>query len=386
MTTTPIDPTATATGANATNANATVANATATGGTRRLPAEWEPYGAVLLALPHGETDWAPRLEQVTDTYCRLIDAITSHNMPVVLAVDPRGDVPAPIAANPLVHIVNIPLNDTWARDFGPITCLDTMGTGMKSPLDSNSNNSCTAAVAVDFAFNGWGLKFAADRDNLVTRALHDAGALGINYENRLGTVLEGGSIESDGQGTILTTSRCLLSPNRNGDLDRRGVEAMLARCLGARRVLWLDNGYLEGDDTDSHIDTLARLVAPDAIAYVQSPGDTDPHHEQLQAMEHEIMQLRTAAGEPYRLFPLPMPDPVHDDEGNRLPATYANFLIMPGAVILPTYRQPRHDAEAAQVLARALPGREIVPVDATELIYQHGSIHCVTMQLTPLNV
>ncbi|MDE6173237.1 MAG: agmatine deiminase family protein, partial [Bacteroides sp.] len=248
------------------------------------------------------------------------------------------------------------------RDHGAITLLDE---GTPSLLD--------------FTFNGWGLKFASDKDNLITRQAIEAGVMHGRYVNRLGFVLEGGSIESDGQGTLLTTSQCLLSPNRNGQMDRDEIEAYLCSEFRLQRVLWLDHGYLAGDDTDSHVDTLARFCSPDTIAYVQCTDTQDEHYEALRRMEEQLKTFRTADGAPYRLLPLPMADRIEED-GERLPATYANFLIMNSAVLYPTYCQQENDARAKEVLQEAFPNHEIIGIDCRALIRQHGSLHCVTMQ------
>lgn len=229
-------------------------------------------------------------------------------------------------------------NDTWARDHGPITLIDPDG----RPL------------LFDFKFNGWGLKFAADKDNLITRRTLEAGLLQGTYVNRLNFALEGGSIESDGRGTLLTTSECLLSPNRNGQMNRAEIEAYLKEQFNLRQVLWLDHGYLAGDDTDSHVDTMARLCPDDTIAYVRCTDTTDEHYEALHLMEEQLKTFRTPEGKPYRLLPLPMADAIVED-GERLPATYANFLVMNGAVLYPTYNQPANDAQAALVLQEAFP-------------------------------
>ena len=199
------------------------------------------------------------------------------------------------------------------------------------------------------------------------------------YMNRLGFVLEGGSIESDGLGTLLTTSECLLSPNRNGQLNKVEIEEYLRSTFHLERVLWLDYGYLAGDDTDSHIDTLARFCSPDTIAYVQCRDVNDEHYEELHRMEEQLKTFQTLAGEPYKLLALPMADKI-EVEGERLPATYANFLIMNNAVLYPTYNQPENDMRAQEVLQKAFPEHEIVGVDCRALIKQHGSLHCVTMQ------
>lgn len=253
-------------------------------------------------------------------------------------------------------------NDTWARDHGAITMIDT---GTPSLLD--------------FAFNGWGLKYASELDNQITRQAVETGALNGQYVNRLDFILEGGSIESDGMGTLLTTSECLLSSNRNERLNQVEIEDYLKSVFHLQQVLWLDHGYLAGDDTDSHIDTLARFCSTDTIAYVKCEDKEDEHYGALHAMEEQLKTFRTLAGAPYRLLALPMADKIEED-GERLPATYANFLILNDAILYPTYNQPQNDKKAGEVLQQAFPGRQIVGIDCRALIKQHGSLHCVTMQ------
>lgn len=253
-------------------------------------------------------------------------------------------------------------NDTWARDHGPLTV-------------THENR----ARLLDFTFNGWGGKYGAALDNTLTRRLHAQGAFAAPLET-VDLVLEGGSVEVDGAGTLLTTSRCLLSPARNPKLDRAQIETRLQELLGVNRILWLEHGYLAGDDTDSHIDTLARLCDANTIAYVACDDASDEHFAELQAMAQELAAFRTAAGEPYRLVPLPWPRARLNEDGERLPATYANFLIINDAVLVPTYDDPA-DAIACERIASCFPGREIVPVPCLPLIYQFGSLHCVTMQL-----
>ncbi len=334
---------------------------------RRMPAEWEHSGAVMIAWPHADTDWAYMLDEVTACYCDIARAITDNGAILVVA--------APDIAIPKKHLADIDnsriifcqvaTNDTWARDFGPITITDSDGT----------------TRLLDFCFNGWGLKFAACLDNLITSKLSGASLFRAPLENHLGFVLEGGSIESDGRGTILTTSECLMSPNRNGDLSRQQIEQYLRSALGAERVLWVGHGYLAGDDTDSHIDTLARLAPDDTILYVKCDNPHDEHYNALSLMEQDLMAMRTSNGQPYNLIALPMPDPIYDEDGQRLPATYANFLITDTSVLLPVYGQPANDRLAAQIMNIAFPGRRILTVDCRPLIRQHGSLHCVTMQL-----
>lgn len=333
---------------------------------RRLPAEWEPQAAVLLAWPHAGTDWAYMLDEVQECYRRLAAAIAERACVVVIGPDTDEIARAMSHIDPSrLRIVRVDTNDTWTRDYGAITTLAPDGT----------------PVINDFCFNGWGLKFASCLDNMATRALVRHGLLPRHaYDNHLGFVLEGGSIDSDGRGTLLTTSACLMSANRNGDLDRKAIEAVLAKTLGANRVLWLDYGALAGDDTDSHIDTLVRFAPGDTILYTGCDDPADEHYDQLAAMARQLRELRTADGRPYNLVELPLPDAVYDDEGERLPATYANFLPLNGAVLVPVYGQPRKDRLACDTMRVAFDGMEIVPVDCRALIRQHGSLHCATMQ------
>ncbi|HLO25786.1 MAG TPA: agmatine deiminase family protein [Geobacteraceae bacterium] len=332
---------------------------------RRLPAEWEEQDGVLLAWPHEGTDWRTHLEQVEPVFAEIAAQVSRFETVLVAAPDPdrvqhmlfrAGAVPE------RVLICQINTNDTWARDFGPIT------------IETNGN-----PVLLDFGFNGWGLKFAADQDNQVTRRLHEAGAFGKVARRSVGLILEGGSIESDGRGTLLTTAECLLEPNRNPHLSRGEIQARLRQLLGVEHFLWLENGFLAGDDTDSHVDTLARFCPDDTIAYVRCDDATDEHYLALFMMEKELKLFRTREGAPYRLVPLPWPAP-RFDSGQRLPATYANFLVVNGAVLVPTYRDG-NDAAALGAIGEAFPGREIIGIDCLPLILQHGSLHCVTMQL-----
>lgn len=263
-----------------------------------------------------------------------------------------------------VFYVECPTNDTWARDHGFISLL----------------NEQEEVRLVDFCFNGWGMKFAACKDNLINSQLVKGSLLNGTYQNCRNFVLEGGSIESDGEGTLLTTSLCLLAPNRNDTLDKQEIEDYLKKSFNLKQVLWLDHGYLAGDDTDSHIDTLARLCPDHTICYVQCTDTEDEHYTELKKMEEQLKEFRTLDNEPFRLLGLPMPEAIFDEDGERLPATYANFLIMNDAVLYPTYDQPENDRKAACVLQEAFPGKEIVGVDCRALIKQHGSLHCVTMQ------
>jgi agmatine deiminase len=334
--------------------------------TRRLPAEWEEQDGVLLAWPHEQTDWRYCLDEVEPVFLRIVEVVSRFERVVLVAPEREGmETKLRLAGidSSRIEIFEIDSNDTWARDFGPLTVLD----GEKPRI-------------LDFCFNGWGLKFPADLDNLLTRRLHKSGAFGPAPLETVGLVLEGGSIESDGRGTILTTAECLLGPNRNPHLSRSEIEASMIRHLGADRFLWLHNGFLEGDDTDSHIDTLARLCPEDTILFACCDNEKDSHFPSLRAMAEELKDFRTRDGRHYRLLPLPWPSPCHDENGTRLPATYANYLVINGAVLVPTYRD-RSDAAALSTIREAFPDREIIGIDCLPLILQHGSLHCVTMQI-----
>ena len=335
-----------------------------------FPAEWYPQSGIQLTWPHEETDWAYMLDEVTTCYIELAREIARRERLLIVTPHPKQvkQLLQGVVDLEAVTFAQCPTNDTWARDHGGITLF------------------CDGTPAIyDFKFNGWGLKFAANYDNLITSTLCRQGRFNARYENRLNFVVEGGALESDGAGTLLTTSECLLSPNRNGEWSQTRIEEYLKETFGLQRVLWLDHGYLAGDDTDSHIDTLARFAPDNTIVYVQCTDPTDEHYEALRRMEEQLRTFTTLEGAPYRLLPLPMANAVYDENGERLPATYANFLIMNDAVLYPTYCQPSNDLAAAQVLEQAFPDREIVGIDCSPLIRQHGSLHCVTMQY-PQNV
>lgn len=328
-----------------------------------LPSEWERQSYIQLTWPHAETDWAYMLEEVETCFLDIAHEIASRQ-PLLLVAPDFPEVLKDFKYIDNVTFVKCPTNDTWARDHAFICMTDPHADPQ----------------LLDFCFNGWGMKFAADKDNLINSRIKKHGIINGDYINRRDFVLEGGSIESDGKGTLLTTSLCLLSDNRNDVMSRKDIERYLIDCFNLKQVLWLDYGYLAGDDTDSHVDTLARLCPDDTIAYVKCNDTSDEHYNALLAMEEQLKTFRTTDGKPYRLLPLPMANAIYDDEGIRLPATYANFLIMNNAILYPTYNQPNNDNEAAKVLSEAFPGREIVGIDCRALIKQHGSLHCVTMQ------
>lgn len=325
---------------------------------RRIPAEWEPHSAIQITWPDEQTDWAYMLDEVEQCYIEIANAIVRFEPLIVLARDTKRveSLLAHISAERL-HIIHAEYNDTWARDYSFLTV----------EVDKRP-------TLLDFQFNAWGLKFAANLDNTVNAQIYPHIAHLGAYESHKTIVLEGGSIESDGQGTILTTEHCLLAPNRNDYASRHDAEAMLGETLGAQTVVWLSNGQLDGDDTDGHIDTLARLAPENTIIYVACSDETDSHYASLLAMRRELEQLD------FKLVALPLPSPIFDPEdGHRLPATYANFLFVNGGLIVPTYNVAE-DEIALSTLREHFPNRQVVGVDCRALIRQHGSLHCATMQ------
>ena len=293
-----------------------------------MQAEWERQSAVQLTWPHEHTDWAPILPEITAVYEQMAQEIRKRES--------------------LIVVDDIPHNDTWARDHGFIT------------VEENGTN-----VLLDFCFNGWGEKFEAELDNQINRHLYDKGIVKGIYEDHLDFVLEGGSIESDGKGTVFTTTCCLMAPHRNQPFTQADIEVRLKEYLGAERIVWLNHGSLIGEDTDGHIDTLVRICPDDTILY--TGGDSD--HPDLDLMEEELKALRTLDGKPYRLLKLPLPRPIYDDD-YRLPATYANYLVINGAVMVPTYHQQDLDAEAMRMISEAYPDREIIGIDCCAVIKQ----------------
>ena len=288
----------------------------------RLPAEWEPQWGVQLTWPHAKTDWAPMLEEITATYEEMAREISKREE--LLTVRERSD-------------------DTWARDHGFISLVDDLG----------------HRRLLDFCFNGWGEKFPASQDNALNRLLYDQGAIDGEYVDCLDFVLEGGSIESDGRGTVFTTTGCLLAPHRNQPLTKAEIEARLKKELYAERILWIDHGNLTGDDTDGHIDTLVRICPDDTLLYVGCDDPADEQYDELKLMEEQLHSFRTLEDKPYKLVKLPMPRAIYDED-YRLPATYANFLVVNGAVLCPTYSQPDLDAEALRLIGKAFPDRELL--------------------------
>lgn len=323
----------------------------------------------MVAWPHADTDWAYILPEVEACYDELVRAIARHATAIVVAPDTAALRQRFADISPeRILFFDVPTNDTWTRDYGIITAQGADG----SP------------ILCDFGFNAWGGKFASEKDNAVSRRMIQAGLLRGQYDDLNDFILEGGSIESDGRGTILTTESCLLTPTRNPGMSRADIESTLAQKLGARKVLWLGCGSMVGDDTDGHIDTLARLAPDNTILYT-GPGSDPSNAAQnaaLQGILEALSKMTNADGEPFNLVELPCPDPILDPEdGHQLPATYANFLVINDAVLMPAYGQPMNDLRAEMTLKVAFPNHQIERIDCRALIRQHGSLHCATMQI-----
>jgi len=330
----------------------------------RLPAEWEPQSAIQFTWPHEEMDWGEDLETVRDRIHQCISLIAEDQV-VVIAGRDREEILVRLNNVPQEHllIVEIDANDVWARDHGPIFI-----------------HKGEQLNVLDFQFNGWGNKYPAALDNQITRLLWEEGIFGRLERRKMELVLEGGAIESDGAGTLMTTRKCMIHPHRNPGLTWGDLEQQLKEQLGVTRLLALPSGQLIGDDTDGHIDTLSRFCSLDTIAFVECEDEKDEHFATLSRMKAELSSWRTLAGDPYHLIPLPLPTPCyHPVDGHRLPATYANFIISNEYIIVPTYRQ-RSDELALQQLTTAFPNRMVVGVDALPIVRQHGSLHCLCMQ------
>lgn len=326
---------------------------------RYFPAEFEPQSFVQLIFPHPQSDWAPYLEEARACFVNIANAVACYQ-PCLLICDDVALVKSYFEPHENLIFIPYQTNDTWARDCSVLSVIDEEE---EEPL------------LLDFTFTGWGGKFDASRDNAMSGAIADVYGAPMQ---KIDLILEGGGVETNANGSLLTTAECLLNPNRNPHLTKIQTEAILKKEFGVEQILWLNHGYLSGDDTDSHIDTLARFIDTDTIMYVKCDDKNDEHYGALTKMEEELKALRDIDGEPFNLIALPMCEAVfYDDE--RLPATYANFLIINDAVLLPIYNDS-HDSEAIAICEKAFKGRDIIPIDCSVLIRQHGSLHCVTMQ------
>ncbi len=322
---------------------------------KRLPAEWERQEGVMVAYPHGKSDWTCCLDEIKKSYKEIIKAISLYEKCLVVCDDIKS------VKNELRDIINNNIiftqaktNDTWIRDYGAIDVA----------IDDK-------IVSYDFIFNGWGDKFDAKLDNKLNYTLYKNGI----FSNKLikqDLVLEGGSIDTNGDGVLLTTSKCLLNPNRNPTYSKKEIEKRLKGLFGIKKIIWLENGNLVGDDTDSHIDTLARFLDKNTIAYVKCYDKNDEHFKELDKMEKELQKTD------FKLIPLPLPHPIYRNK-ERLPATYLNFLFINKALLLPVYND-KYDKKVIDIFENFYPKIDIIPIDSNTLIREHGSLHCSTMQ------
>ena len=337
----------------------------------RLPAEWEKQSGVQLTWPDETTPWYD-LPAVQECYAEIAAAILRFEKLMIVCRD-KGECRArlkEIASGKAldldleaIRFHEAPINDTWARDHGAIAVLGDNG----------------EKYALDFVFNGWGLKFASNLDNLINKtiALSNPFKADVRLVSMAPFVLEGGSIDSDGEGTLLTTKSCLCSVNRNDQLSQVEIEEELKAFFGLRRVLWLSKGSVFGDDTDGHVDIMARFCDSGTIAYACCEDLQSENYRPLKEMEEELRSFRTSDGKPYRLIPLPLPEQMWL-EGYPLPASYVNFLIINGAVLVPAAGQAT-DEIVRERLKAVFPEREIILIDCRPLLSGHGGLHCVTM-------
>lgn len=321
----------------------------------------------MLTWPHANTGWGKTLPRVEPAFAAIAVHASHYEKVLIVAKDAsqQAHISECISSlNPVLSNIVFAFadsNDSWARDHGPITITD----------------ETDKLLLLDFQFNGWGKKYPFDLDNKINKLLEQQQCFAAPLKT-IDFILEGGSIESDGQGTLLTTA-CLLTSSRNEGWTKEQIDNELSKQFNIQQIHWLHQGSLQGDDTDAHIDTLARFISPQKIMYVKCDDDNDPHFQPLLDMEQELSELCTLDGQPYELIPLPLPDPVYNSQGDRLPATYANFLIINSAVLLPVYNQTA-DQQIVELFEKHFPDRKIIAINCLPLIEQFGSLHCVTMQ------
>ncbi len=329
----------------------------------RFQAEWERQSAVMIAWPQPSADFGLQLNAVENTFCIIAKTICRFQKLIIVCRDHIHQHHIQSLIKKIrCRFIHAPYDDIWLRDTAPVSVSTKNGFQL-----------------LNFKFNGWGYKYPWQTDHALSRHLFKKGIYGSTPMTDIDMVLEGGSIETDGEGTLLTTRQCLLNPNRNPERSEQQIEKDLKHYLGLQRILWLDQNHLEGDDTDAHIDTLARFCSPVRIAYTSCDNPHDPQHDGLKKMEAQLKAFTTASGKKYTLIPLPLPNPVFGKDGERLPANYANFLVINKAVLVPVYHDPM-DTIVLQRLSTCFPGREIVAINCIPLIHQYGSLHCITMQ------
>jgi agmatine deiminase len=332
----------------------------------RMPAEWERQVAIWLSWPHNLATWPGQFRGIPKVYAGIVAAISRFeevriNAAAKLHARAKKLCAAAGADMSRVTFYNHPTNDAWCRDHGPIFV----------------KNDRTGEVALtDWRYNAWGDKYPPyDLDNKIPPSI--AAKLKLRrFENDM--ILEGGSIDVNGRGSLLTSEQCLLNKNRNPDLTKADIERNLRDYLGVKQILWVGDGII-GDDTDGHIDDITRFYKPDGFVTAVEPNQRDANHKILEENLERLRDFRTPAGRKFDIVTLPMPKPFAFQK-QRVPASYANFLIVNGAVLVPTFRQKKRDAGACEIIGGCFPGREVVPIDCYELIWGLGTLHCISQQ------
>ena len=320
----------------------------------RIPAEWEEQEALIVVFPPKKSDWAHSIEEIHQTYLTFIATIARFQKCLVICED-KNALSNLLSTLQNIELIQIPTNDTWIRDFGGIN------------VYKNHKRR-----TYDFIFNAWGNKFEATLDNCLTKQLFEEGHL----EGKLKSfdfVLEGGSIDSNGHGVMLSTAYCLYEKNRNAHFSKKEIKKTLVKLFGLKELIVLEHGALMGDDTDSHIDTLARFIDKKTIAYVKCYDKDDVHYKELRKMEKELQKTK------FQLLPLPLPSAKYFNN-HRIPATYMNFVLINNAVLVPTYSDA-YDKEVLAIFERCFPDREVVGIESSVLIREHGSLHCASMNI-----
>ncbi len=328
---------------------------------RRLIAEFEEQSFTQIIFPHKHSDWLEYLQEAQECFVNIINTIIKYQ-PCLVVCDNIAEVKSHFQNHKNLFFVEYQTDDTWARDCSAL-CIE----------------EDAQVKLLDFTFNGWGNKFEASKDNAMSQALahcYSAPVKSVDF------ILEGGGIETNGDGLVLCTSECMLNKNRNSELSKELITQKLQEYFGADEVLYLHHGYLAGDDTDSHIDTLARFINKDTIMYVQCTDKNDEHFQELRLMELELLEF--AKKYKLKLIPLPMCSAVYFQE-ERLPATYANFLFVEGAILVPVYNV-KEDEKALEIFKKTFHDRDVIAIECSTLIKQHGSLHCVTMNFSGVSV
>jgi agmatine deiminase len=334
----------------------------------RMPPEWAPHRGTWLSWPHKEASWPGKFGPIPDIFCEIVrflgraEEVHINVAGAEMEADVRGRLISLGIPLNSVYFHHNPTNDAWCRDHGPIFIQRAGDRGREQAI-------------VDWSFNAWGGKYPPyDLDDVIPSRIGAEYRIPVFHP---GIIMEGGSLDVNGRGTLLTTESCLLNPNRNPQMSRMEIEQALRDYLGVTNVLWLGDG-IEGDDTDGHVDDITRFVDEHTIVTVVEQDPVDPNYEPLRENLSRLREMRDQDGEPFRIVTLPMPRRL-EHEGQRLPASYANFYIGNSVVLLPFYDRAR-DGEARATLRDLFPGREVIGLDCTDLVWGLGAFHCVTQQ------